>query len=433
MGLPEQDVWISTDADVVQTLIRDGVITAQEVTYVKIMSNKTIAVFPATHLMRSNISDNIHEEKHRCGGYVVHNTLPKAKEYIEKLNTATQNQVIRSYTIDNQKVGEELHQKIITNNLQKTITVMTNKWNSRYHNSRNGLLASNWIHNHWKCLTSKRDDISVTPFIHKQEISRQHSLIVTILGGNLKNELVVIGAHLDTISSRDSLNRNVSDRRAPGGDDNASGIAILTELLRLIVKTGYKPEKTIQLMGYAADEEGLLGSKEIAEKYESNGKNVVGMLNLDMSGYRGGPKDIYIINDFTNQAQNTFLSDLMKTYFTEKSTTHGNTSCGYACSSHESWTAQKYPASFIFESDFSNRNKEIHSNSDVKVDAGHMTKFAKLAAVYMAELAKGKTGEVNLTGINSNVLSYYLTNVYEIKLRIYLFTLFGIFNTKIQH
>ena len=64
---------------------------------------------------------------------------------------------------------------------------------------------------------------------------------------------------------------------APGADDDGSGIAVLTEVLRIIVMSGYKPEKTVQIMGFAIEEIGLVGSREIASEYKRKGKNVIGM------------------------------------------------------------------------------------------------------------------------------------------------------------
>ena len=46
---------------------------------------------------------------------------------------------------------------------------------------------------------------------------------------------------------------------------------VLLEILRVIVQTGYKPEKNIQIHGYAAEELGRYGSDEIAEYYKFEG------------------------------------------------------------------------------------------------------------------------------------------------------------------
>ena len=141
-------------------------------------------------------------------------------------------------------------------------------------------------------------------------------------------------------------------------------------------------------MGYAAEEDGLLGSKEIAAKYSSEGKHVIGMLQIDMIGYKGSSKDLYIIEGrFESRRLNKFLKDLMIRYLPKLK--FGYTSCGYPCSDHASWTENGFPASLVFEADFDEMNPNYHSGQDKKVNKSHMKNFAQLAAVYIAELAKG--------------------------------------------
>ena len=365
----------------------------------KLAPNKKVVVFRATDSILSELRKSMHAEKHQFGGYGVHGSLEEAKAYIKNFNAAIQNQPNRRYTIDNQNVADQLQKEIIPDNLERTAWELGLEFCNRYYTSTHGIEASNWIQNLWEGIASTRNDITVAPFIHNSTYRYlnfpQHSRIITIKGHAQGNEIVMIGAHLDSINTNDQKDREIENRSARGVDDNASGIAILTELLRVVVKTGYQPERTVQLIGFAAEEMGLRGSKDISRTYNSSGENVAGMLNLDMSGYRGGPEDVYIITDYTNKAQNEFLSDLKKVYL--PNVTYGNTKCGYACSDHASWFAQGYPASFLFESDFSKYNNKIHSSQDTKVDKDHIKKFARLAAVYIAELAKGKTGMFNAT------------------------------------
>ncbi|MBA5760487.1 M20/M25/M40 family metallo-hydrolase, partial [Escherichia coli] len=71
-----------------------------------------------------------------------------------------------------------------------------------------------------------------------------------------------------------------------------SGIASLTEALRVLLANNYRPKRTIKFVGYAAEEAGLLGSKAIAKQFRTQNANVVGVLQLDMTNYKGDPKDI---------------------------------------------------------------------------------------------------------------------------------------------
>ena len=69
-------------------------------------------------------------------------------------------------------------------------------------------------------------------------------------------------------------------------------------------------------MGFAAEEFGLKGSKDIANYYRSCGKNVVGMVNFDMVGYSKHYQRILLFMDreWTNDDQTYFLMDLIQLY-----------------------------------------------------------------------------------------------------------------------
>ena len=145
-------------------------------------------------------------------------------------------------------------------------------------------------------------------------------------------------------------------------------------------------------MAYAAEEVGLRGSAAIAAAYRAANTNVVGVMQLDMTNYKGTQGfDIVLINDFTNAAQNQFVRDLITTY--QPTLQVQSSPCGYACSDHASWFNRSYPASFPFEAPIGNDNPTIHTSSDTIAQSGsnanHALKFTKLGLSYVAELAKG--------------------------------------------
>jgi leucyl aminopeptidase len=220
--------------------------------------------------------------------------------------------------------------------------------------------------------------------------------------------VVVIGGHLDSIRLRQASSCTTtctadscpSECLAPGADDDASGIASLTETFRAMMAAGFRPARTVKFMAYAAEEVGLRGSKEIAGTMNpSTGVNVVGMLQFDMTDFRNpAPEavDVAIIADarFTNAGQNAFVRQLLETYF--PSLTLSTTSnCGYACSDHASWTVQGggVPASFAFEARFGEQAPNSHTMNDTLANAdvtgANAAKFSRLGAAYLVELAKG--------------------------------------------
>ncbi len=112
--------------------------------------------------------------------------------------------------------------------------------------------------------------------------------VVGILPGSapkLKNETIVIGAHYD------HLGRGGEGSLAPregeihhGADDNASGVAGLLELARMLTSQNPKPRRTIIFIAFSGEEEGLIGSNYYVNHPVVGLANTVAMINMDMIG-----------------------------------------------------------------------------------------------------------------------------------------------------
>lgn len=79
----------------------------------------------------------------------------------------------------------------------------------------------------------------------------QYNVVAEIPGTdkNLKNEVVMIGAHLD------------SWHAATGATDNAAGCAVMMEVMRIIKVLNLSPKRTIRIALWSGEEQGILGSK----------------------------------------------------------------------------------------------------------------------------------------------------------------------------
>jgi leucyl aminopeptidase len=340
--------------------------------------------------MLAGLSEAVHHELRRCGGYVFHSSQAEGLAALQRLAGAARvpPQTTRpSYVIDQQAVVPPLLAQMQSSLIGQTIVDLSSFVN-RYYQSQAGVAASDWLKNRWTQLASGRSDITVTQFNHPNW--KQKSVIATIAGTDNGSEIVVLGGHLDSIRSGGMGENTV----APGADDDASGIASLTEALRVIVVSGYKPRRTIKFMAYAAEEVGLRGSAEIAKAHKVAGANVVGVLQLDMTNFKGSASDIYIYTDYTDATQNGFVGNLVGAYLPTLGV--GSDRCGYGCSDHASWSAQGYAASFPFEASFAGSNPHIHTANDTFANMGsqaeHALKFARLALAYAVELGSDGPG-----------------------------------------
>lgn len=328
----------------------------------------------------------LHAELRRCGGFIWHPDQAEADAAATRANNRYVERVPEppiEYTIDNGPVVQALIAQVQEINVRNTITTLGDFF-TRKHSCPDGLLSAAWIRDRWLALAAGRPDVTVQYYNHTN--TAQPSVILTIPGLTLPSEIVVLGAHQDSTAGSGCT-------RSPGEDDDASGIANLTEVIRVAMALNYRPLRTVQFMAYAGEEGGLLGSNQIALAYRQQNRNVVGVLQLDMTNYKGSTGDIYIYTDFTNAEQNAFVGNLVDTYLA--GLIRGTSACGYGCSDHASWTNRSYPASFPFESTFAQHNPFIHTMDDTIAvppsngNANHAHKFTKLAAAYMAEVAKG--------------------------------------------
>jgi Zn-dependent M28 family amino/carboxypeptidase len=102
------------------------------------------------------------------------------------------------------------------------------------------------------------------------------NLVAELPGGRRANEIIILGAHYDTVWC------------TPGADDNASAVAVLIEVARLL--RALKPERTVRFVAFPCEEPphfhtGEMGSQVYARECRVKGELVRGMLCLEMVGY----------------------------------------------------------------------------------------------------------------------------------------------------
>lgn len=384
----EKQSWVVTDGSNENT-VKQMMIMGSAPSIQSISSNKGVNIYKMASSDVATFSEMLHVNNHRCGGYTSHNSLAEAEAALAQVQASQADTLIAtSYSINNAANVTPMVDAVNASNIAMTIEHLSTSYANRYYKTSSGLSSAQWIHDNWVSIAQGRSDISVEYFEHASW--DQPSIILTITGTDSPEEVVVLGAHIDSTVG----NSTREGTFAPGADDDASGVAVLTEALTVVVDKDYHPQKTVKLMGYAAEEVGLLGSDAIAKNYKANNVNVIGVMQLDMTNFHGSFEDITIFTDYTNSAQNDFLVDLIGTY---QNINVGYSSCGYGCSDHASWYQQGFAASMPFESSMSDINPNIHSSKDTLAnsDANATTSvpFAKLALSYMGELAKGSLGD----------------------------------------
>jgi len=127
----------------------------------------------------------------------------------------------------------------------------------------------------------------------KHEVKPVWNVVAKIRGRERPDEILVLGNHRDAWTY--------------GGVDPNSGTVAMLEMARglgALLKTGWRPRRSIWLCSWDAEEQGLIGSTEWAEKHASElSAKAVAYLNLDaaVSGDRFGASAVPSLKDFLRE------------------------------------------------------------------------------------------------------------------------------------
>lgn len=214
------------------------------------------------------------------------------------------------------------------------------------------------------------------------------NIIVSIPGKTDPGDIVLIGAHYDTVAG------------TPGADDNASAVALLLEMCRLLRHE--TPERTLRLVFFTLEEppvfrSDFMGSAVHAREARSRQENIVAMISLEMLGYysdeKGGqsfpfplmsliypttPDFVAVVGNLSSRGLvNNIASSMRKTggIGVETLSTFSFVP-GIDFSDHRSFWKMDYPAVMITDTAFY-RNPNYHTEKDT-IDTLDFTRMSAL-------------------------------------------------------
>lgn len=217
------------------------------------------------------------------------------------------------------------------------------------------------------------------------------NIILTLEGKSHPEEIIVIGAHYDTASG------------TPGADDNASAVAMLLEMARILADSTHR--RTLKLVFFVLEEPPIfgtnkMGSRIFARQARENDMDIRGMISLEMVGYfsnRKGkqafplplmslfysstPDFIAVVGNLKSKSLVTQARNALEKGCTVPVETLSSPSIvpGVGLSDHASFWKEGYPAIMITDTAFY-RNPNYHQSTDT---------FDTLNYETMAELLKG--------------------------------------------
>ena len=102
---------------------------------------------------------------------------------------------------------------------------------------------------------------------------QSYNVVGQITGSEYPNEYMIVGGHLDSWDLGD------------GSHDDGAGVVQSMDVLRLLKESGIKPKRSIRVVLFMNEENGLRGGKKYAELAKQKGENHVFALESDSGGF----------------------------------------------------------------------------------------------------------------------------------------------------
>ena len=195
-------------------------------------------------------------------------------------NTIANTKTILKELEDNQQFLPEeivsLLNQVSLENIKSKVTGLSS-FHTRHTKSIYINEVAEWLKNEFEEIGYK----NVSFHEYKKRIdSNKYNLknIICKKDGN-NNKCIVICAHYDSRME----NKDDYTSRAPGANDNASGVGAILEIARILYNK--KLQYDLQFVFFSGEEQNLLGSKKYAKFIRKNRIDLYRMINLDMIGY----------------------------------------------------------------------------------------------------------------------------------------------------
>ncbi len=238
---------------------------------------------------------------------------------------------------------------------------------------------------------------------------RYTNIIAEWPNSDANTSLLIIGAHYDTVWG------------SPGADDNASGVAAMLEIARVLSDAPSMREQSlrlrVQFVGFTLEEENMVGSTHYARMLAGQNSSLRGMVSLEMVGYKSDAPDsqqlppgyehLYPhIGNFIGVIGNEKSRALLETFVTAMNTVeglpvehlvvphNGEVLPPVRLSDHSPFWDLGYPALIITDTSWF-RNPHYHGKTDTieTLDLDFMARIAEGVSRAISAMLDEKAGQ----------------------------------------
>jgi len=175
--------------------------------------------------------------------------------------------------------------------------------------------ACDWIAGEFRAIPGLQVEVWSYPVVASRRVPKDttaYEVIATLPGKT--DRTVLVGGHIDSINMTNGADPLTA--RAPGANDDLSGVALTLELARLMSRD--KWNQTLKFVAFSGEEQGLLGSAALAKRAKDEKWALEAVFSNDMVGNssnKAGQKDDKRVRCFSEEGETHESRELAR--FTE--------------------------------------------------------------------------------------------------------------------
>ncbi|KAH7345710.1 Zn-dependent exopeptidase [Rhizoctonia solani] len=246
---------------------------------------------------------------------------------------------------------------------------------SRHSFSPGSRVAADWIQGKFEAAGAR---CKQKPFLE----GFAPNVVCRFKGTDDSTGLVILSGHYDSRGSFGSV-------RAPGADDDGSGVTHVLAIAQAISDNKIQFNTNVELVAFAGEEQGLLGSRAYADELRRADANITLMIQADMLAYRdpSEPLQLGLPQSIGLPEAGYLVANVSKIYAPEL-TVGLSAAC---CSDHQSFHEQGFPATQVFERAGPIIDPMYHNSGDLSersgYDLGQVRSIAKVTFATLLEVA----------------------------------------------
>ena len=251
--------------------------------------------------------------------------------------------------------------------------------------------------------------VKLNPHDDKTSTAVKGKNVIAVLD-NKAEWTIVIGAHYDHLGLNEHHNSTLANSDGQihnGADDNASGTAAVLELARMFSQNKKKENANYIFALFSGEEDGLMGSKKLAETIRTNYPNTIFMINMDMVGRLNNNKDLTVGGIGTSP----ILANLVKKYKPEGINLALDES-GIGPSDHTSFYLKDIPVLFLFTGTHNDYHKPTDDADKINYPGG------KMITNYVFDLANALADEKEIPFTKTKATATKAVPKYKVSLGI---------------